>query len=175
VPAAELAALAALVVATLGGREARRRREVAIALVLTAVLASLVALGLLIHYLGGGGRAPGADLLGGGVLIWTTNLLVFSVLYWELDRGGPVRPAAHRAPVVPDFLFPQMTDERYAAPGWRPRFADYFYVSLTNQTAFSPTDTMPLTPRAKVLMGAQGVAAFVTAGLVVARAVNILG
>jgi hypothetical protein len=68
-----------------------------------------------------------------------------------------------------------MSDERYAVPGWTPRFGDYFYVSVTNQTAFSPTDTMPLTARVKVLMAVQGVAAFVTTGVVVARAVNILG
>jgi uncharacterized membrane protein len=174
-PAAEIVLLGALVVATRGGREARRRRAIAIALLLLAVLANLVALGLLAGYLIEGGRARGADLLDGGVVVWTTNLLLFTVLYWELDRGGPRRPAASRAPLAPDFLFPQMTDDRYAAPGWRPGFGDYLYVSLTNQTAFSPTDTMPLTLRAKALMGVQGVAAFVTAGLIIARAVNLLG
>jgi uncharacterized membrane protein len=174
-PAAECGVLAALVVATRGGREARRRRSVAIVLVLVAVLATLVALGFLTHYLLQGGRARGAELIDGGVLIWTTNLLLFAVLYWELDRGGPRRPTVDRAPVAPDFLFAQMTDERYAAPGWKPGFADYIYVSLTNQTAFSPTDTMPLTRRAKGLMAVQAVAAFITAGVVVARAVNLLG
>jgi hypothetical protein len=174
-PAAELAVLAALVIAARGGREARRRRAAAIALVLVAVLADLIALGFLVHYLVEGGHARGADLIGGGVIIWSTNLLLFAVLCWELDRGGPVRPGGERVPVAPDFLFPQMTDERYAAPGWKPGFGDYLYVSLTNQTAFSPTDTMPLTLRVKALMGVQGVAAFVTAGVVVARAVNVLG
>jgi hypothetical protein len=174
-PVAESLVLAALVVATRAGREAGRRREVAIVLVLLAVLANLIALGLLVHYLVAGGHARGADLIGGGVLVWSTNLLLFAVLYWELDRGGPLRPGLDRVPVVPDFLFPQMTDERWAVPGWKPRFGDYFYVSMTNQTAFSPTDTMPLTPRVKLLMGIQGVAALVTTGVVVARAVNILG
>jgi uncharacterized membrane protein len=174
-PAAEMALLAALVTATRGGREARRRREIAIGLVLVATLADLVALGLLTHYLLGGGHARGADLVGGGVIIWTTNLLLFAVLYWELDRGGPLRPSGRRAPIAPDLLFPQMSDDRYAPPGWRPGFWDYLYVSLTSQTAFSPTDTMPLTRRVKALMGIQGVAALVTTGVVVARAVNILG
>ena len=77
--------------------------------------------------------------------------------------------------MAPDLLFPQMTDERWAAPSWQPGFGDYLYVSLTNQTAFSPTDTMPLTLRAKALMGVQGLAALVTTGVIVARAVNILG
>jgi hypothetical protein len=77
--------------------------------------------------------------------------------------------------MAPDFLFPQMTDERYATAAWTPTFGDYIYVSLTNQTAFSPTDTMPLTPRVKTAMGVQGLAAFITAGVIVARAVNVLG
>jgi uncharacterized membrane protein len=174
-PAAESALLAALVIATRGGREARRRRHAAIGLVLVAAVANMVSLGLLTHYLLAGGHARGADLAGGGVLIWSTNLLLFAVLYWELDRGGPRRPAVDRAPVAPDLLFTQMTDDRYAAPAWKPSFGDYLYVSLTNQTAFSPTDTMPLTPRIKALMGIQGLAALITTGVIVARAVNILG
>ena len=117
-PVAELALLAALVIATRGGREARRRRQVAIGLVLVAAVANLVSLGLLAHYLLTGGHARGADLAGGGVLIWSTNLLLFAVLYWELDRGGPSRPAVDRMPMAPDLLFPQMTDDRYATPAW---------------------------------------------------------
>jgi uncharacterized membrane protein len=174
-PVAETVVLATLVIATRGGREAKRRREIAIGLVLVAALANLVSLGFLTHYLLGGGHARSADLLDGGVLIWATSLLLFAVLYWELDRGGPRRTAATRAPVAPDFLFSQMTDNRYAAPAWKPGFSDYLYVSLTNQTAFSPTDTMPLTPRVKALMGVQGVAALITTGVIVARAVNLLG
>jgi uncharacterized membrane protein len=174
-PVAEGVVLAALVLATRGGREARRRREIAVGLVLVAAAANLVSLGYLTHYLIAGGTARGSDLLNGGVLIWATSLLLFTVLYWELDRGGPRRLGADRAMVAPDFLFPQMTDDRYAGDGWTPGFGDYLYVSLTNQTAFSPTDTMPLTPRVKALMGVQGVAALVTIGVIVARAVNLLG
>jgi hypothetical protein len=174
VPVAEAAGLVALVLASRAGRSARRRREIAIGIVLVAVLATLVALGLLAHYLIAGGHASGSSLIGGGVLIWTTNWLLFGVLYWEIDRGGPVRPPGAK-PVAPDLLFPQMTDPTFAPPGWMPTFVDYLYVSLTNQTAFSPTDTMPLTIRAKLLMGLQGVAGLVTLGVIVARAVNILG
>jgi hypothetical protein len=174
-PVAETAVLATLVIATRGGREATRRREIAIGLVLVAAVANLSALALLTHYLLRGGHARGADLLDGGVLIWATSLLLFAVLYWELDRGGPRRSAATRPPVAPDLLFSQMTASRYAAPAWKPGFGDYLYVSLTNQTAFSPTDTMPLTLRVKALMGVQGLAALITTGVIVARAVNLLG
>jgi uncharacterized membrane protein len=174
-PVAGTLALAALVIATRGGLRARRSRQAAIGLVLVTALANLVALGLLTHYLLAGGQVRGADLTNGGVIIWATNALLYAVLYWELDRGGPRRPAPEDAPVAPDLLFPAMTDDRYAPPRWKPRFGDYLYVSVTNQTAFSPTDTMPLTLRVKALMGVQGVAALITTGIVVARAVNLLG
>jgi hypothetical protein len=174
-PAAELVLLAALVTATPSGAHPRkRRRAFAIGLLLVATVANLVAVGLLTHYLIIGGHARGADLINGGAVIWCTNLILFAIWYWELDRGGPVAAPDDRPPVAPDFLFPQMSDERYAAPGWKPHFRDYLYVSLTNQTAFSPTDAMPLTPRIKLLMSIQGVASLITVGIIVARAVNIL-
>jgi hypothetical protein len=173
IPLAEGAGLVALVLATRAGRTEARRRGLAIGLVSLAVVANLTALGLLTHYLIAGGRASGSNLIGGGVLIWTTNWLLFGVLYWEIDRGGPVRPAGTKP--APDLLFPQMSDPGFAPRGWMPTFVDYLYVSLTNQTAFSPTDTMPLTIRLKLLMGVQGVAGLVTTGVIVARAVNILG
>jgi uncharacterized membrane protein len=174
IPVAEIAVLVGLVVATRGGRSARRRRAVALGLLLVAVCANLTALGMLSDYLVTGGRATGSSLIGGGLLIWTTNWLLFGVLYWEIDRGGPVRPEGAK-PVAPDLLFPQMTEPRLAPDGWMPTFVDYLYVSLTNQTAFSPTDTLPLTIRVKLLMGVQGVAGLVTTGVIVARAVNVLG
>jgi hypothetical protein len=173
VPAAEAAALGTLIFAARAGAEMPLRREIAIALVLIATLANLIALGFLVHYLVAGGKAVATDLIGGGALIWMTNLALFAVLYWELDRGGPVRPRAARPRLAPDFLFPQMTVDGFR--DWTPRFLDYLYVSLTNQTAFSPTDTMPLTARTKVLMGIQGSAALITVGVVLARAVNLLG
>lgn len=176
VTAALAASLGALILATRAGGEAGRLRGAAIVLLLVATAASLFGLGVLTDYLvSGRAAARGTDLLRGGGIIWAIDLLLFAVLYWELDRGGPVRPTAgDRRPVAPDLLFPQMTAERYAEHDWMPRFGDYLYVSLTNQTAFSPTDTMPLTRRVKALMGIQGVAALVTAGVIVARAVNIL-
>jgi uncharacterized membrane protein len=137
-------------------------------------LANLVSLGLLVHYLVTGGHAGGEALILSGIVLWATNVLLFAVWYWELDRGGPVARFLH-PDVLPDFQFPQMENPRFAPAGWRPGFIDFLYLSLTNATAFSPTDTMPLTQTAKAVMGVQSVAALMTIGLVVARAVNILG
>jgi hypothetical protein len=175
VPGAELALLVALLLATpIKGRSAMRRRRLAIAVVLVATIANAVSVALLTHYLIAGGHARGADLIDGGAVIWATNLLLFAVWYWELDRGGPVPARTGRRAGPPDFLFPQMSDAHYAPRGWKPRFRDYLYVSLTNQTAFSPTDAMPLSSRVKLLMSVQAVMALVTIGIIVARAVNIL-
>ncbi|MFE1752913.1 hypothetical protein [Streptomyces anandii] len=104
--------------------------------------------------------------------IWLTNVIVFALWYWEWDRGGPVARAAGRA-VYPDFLFPQMQSRDMTHPDWEPAFADYLYVSFTNATAFSPTDTMPLSRWAKLLMASQASVSFLTLALVVARSVNI--
>jgi hypothetical protein len=139
-------------------------------------LTYLVSLGLLVHYLVTGGQVSGRPLIGSGVVLWVTNVLLFSVVFWDLDRGGPLDRYQHSRP-WPDFQFPQMENPEFTPKGkaWQPTFLDYLYTSLTNATAFSPTDTMPLTQTAKLLMGIQGTAAIVTVGLVVARAVNILG
>jgi hypothetical protein len=122
---------------------------------------------------GGDGREVLADAAG----VWVTNVVVFALAYWEIDRGGPLgRAGARAAPAYPDLWFPQDGDAREAAaPGWQPAFVDYLFVSLTASTAFSPTDTMPLTPRVKLLVGGQGLISLLTIGLVAARAVNILG
>jgi hypothetical protein len=140
------------------------------------MLTYLVSLGLLVHYLVTGGQTGGRALIGSGIVLWVTNVLLFSVIYFDLDRGGPLSRYEHRM-AWPDFQFPQMENPDFTPLGkeWRPSFLDYLYTSLTNATAFSPTDTMPITQIAKVLMGIQGTAAIVTVGLVVARAVNILG
>jgi hypothetical protein len=139
-------------------------------------LTYLVNLTLLVHYLVAGGHVGGRSLIGSGLVLWATNVLLFSVIYWDLDRGGPLHRFQATVP-WPDFQFPQMENPQLTPLGtrWRPTFLDYLYTSLTNATAFSPTDTMPLTQAAKLLMGVQSTAAIVTVGLVVARAVNILG
>jgi len=154
-------------------RHSPLRRSVALGLIALVSAVNVVSLVLLVHHLLKGGRANGHALVLSGVALWVTNVLLFGLWYWELDRGGPVARGEGRE-LAPDFLFPQMTDPRWAPQGWMPGLIDYLYVSLTNATAFSPTDTMPLTPIAKWLMGGQCLAALVTVGLVVARAVNIL-
>ena len=117
-----------------------------------------------------------AVLLGSGGAIFVTNIIVFGIWYWELDRGGPFARRAGEQP-YPDFMFPQMDPDtaKLVKPGWRPTFLDYLYVSLTNAMAFSPTDTMPLARWAKAMMAVQAMVALSTAGLVIARAVNVLG
>ena len=114
----------------------------------------------------------GSLFLTGGS-IWLTNVVVFGLWFWELDRGGPGNRAQAKHP-YPDFLFPQMSDSRYAHSGWHPNFFDYLYTSFTNASAFSPTDVMPLTRWAKMLMLFQSITALLMLGLVIARAVNIL-
>ena len=112
-------------------------------------------------------------LLATGANIWVTNVIIFALWFWELDRGGPASRAAGNDP-DPDFLFPQMADGATSFRDWEPTFTDYAYVSFTNATAFSPTDTMPLSRWAKLSMMLQSAISLVTAALVVARAVNIL-
>jgi uncharacterized membrane protein len=150
-----------------------RRRRIALSLTAFVTAANIFSLAALTHFLLHHNVADGRGLIVAGVLIWLTNLLIFALWYWEMDRGGPGRRAAGRDG-PPDFLFPQMSDDRIEPRDWRPKFVDYLYVSLTNNTAFSPTDTMPLTPMAKAVMGVQSVVSLLTIGLIVSRAVNIL-
>ena len=149
------------------------RRVLAILIIGLVTLANVVNLGLLLTELLKGHVQNGRELIISSVAIWLTNAIAFGLWYWELDRGGPFErhQPSHREP---DFLFPQMATPGAGRPEWAPSFVDYLYVSLTNATAFSPTDTMPLSTRAKLLMGAQSVASLVTVAVVAARAVNIL-
>jgi len=157
-----------------GGAPHPVRRQVALGLIALVSAVNVTSLGLEVHYLLRGAHETGHDLILGGFELWVTNVLLFALWYWELDRGGPM-PRATDSTGPPDFLFPQMaTPELRGATEWQPGLIDYLYVSFTNATAFSPTDTMPLTQRAKVLMAVQSLVALVTIGLVVSRAVNIL-
>jgi len=175
-PSIAAALLIALIVIA-PARAAQHRagvRRFALGVIGLVSLTSIASLSLLVHYLINGGTAEGHALILAGVGLWLTNVLLFAVFYFELDRGGPaVRFLSPDA--LPDFLFPQMENPQFSPAGWRPGFLDYLYLSLTNATAFSPTDTEPLTQTAKAIMALQSVAALLTVGLVVARAVNILG
>jgi hypothetical protein len=152
-------------------RDSPLRRQFALGLIALVSAVNSVSLVLLCHYLLHGRSENGRDLIGAGAVLWVTNVLLFALWFWQLDRGGPL--ARRSTPEPPDFLFPQMTEPKLA-DGWEPNLIDYMYVSFTNATAFSPTDAMPLSRTAKVLMAAQALTALVTVGLVVARAVNIL-
>ena len=149
-------------------------RRFALAVIGLVSLVNIVLLGRLIDELINGSTVGGRSLILSGAVLWVTNVLLFAVWYWEMDRGGPVARYENASALV-DFQFPQMDSPDLAPEGWRPGFLDYLYVSLTNSTAFSPTDTMPLTHTAKIVMAIQSVTALLTVGLVIARAVNILG
>lgn len=176
VPALELALLFPL--AIFGRRrhpgEQKWLRAVAIVLIALVNAANIGSLVLLVRaLLQNMTRASGEQLIFASVGIWLTNVIVFGLWYWELDRGGPrQRPLLKHA--QPDFLFPQMVNPGCAPAEWSPKFMDYLFVSFTNATAFSPTDTMPLTAWAKGLMAVQALASLLTVALVAARAVNIL-
>jgi uncharacterized membrane protein len=156
--------------------ESQRLRPVAITLIAFVNLANVVSLLELVHQLltvHAHQASVGRDLIFASVPVWVTNVLVFALWYWELDRGGPVaRLSPDRR--LPDFLFPQMTAPDATVADWSPGFIDYLFTSFTNATAFSPTDTMPLTPWVKVLFMVQSLASLLTVALVVSRAVNIL-
>ena len=112
-------------------------------------------------------------LLGRGAAIWLENVIVFSLWYWQFDRGGPAERAAG-TPIPPSFAFPENATPELAPAGWRPAYPDYLYLAFTNATAFSPTDTLPVRRWAKLTMMVQSALSLVIAILVIARAINIL-
>lgn len=175
VPALELALLLPLTVTTphRHRNETRFGRYTSLFLVALVNAANVASLVLLVHFLLGGGKTDGRELIVSSLEIYVTNVLIFGLWYWELDQGGP-GARLMPDPAKPDFVFPQQNSPDLAEKGWRPGFVDYLYVSFTNATAFSPTDTMPLRQRAKLLMGIQAAASLITVALVAARAVNIL-
>lgn len=173
-PALEGALLAMLVVGD-PTRLARRTpwvRRIAVSIVIVLVAAALWATALLVYDLikGSGVSQSATRLLASGAVVWLGNNLAFSLLYWLMDSGGPIARALGAAPT--DFAFTQHMSPELATPGWRPVFLDYLHVGFTNATAFSPTDVMPLSLRAKYAMLVQSTTALALFGLVVARAVN---
>ena len=148
------------------------RRTVALGLLAVVSLANALLMLSVIASLVRGDEKSGAQLLLKAITVWTTNTIAFGLWYWAFDRGGPVRRLRPNPP-PPDFQFPQMEDPQLAAPGWQPEFIDYLYVSFTNSIAFSPTDAMPLSRWAKMLMLGESGISSLTVLLVAARAVNI--
>lgn len=148
------------------------RRTVALVLLAVVSIANAVLLVAVIASLVRGSERSGAQLLLKAITVWTTNVIAFGLWYWAFDRGGPVR-RLRPDPPPPDFQFPQMENPQLAAPGWQPELVDYLYVSFTNSIAFSPTDAMPLSRWAKLLMLSESALSAMTVLLVAARAVNI--
>ncbi len=187
IPTLEILLLAALIAANPWRmvRRTRWSRWISVALAAVVIAANLFSLGVLVAGLGSPDAEPKALLIG-ALQVWATNVIGFALLAWEIDRGGPVaRRTERRDAMAPaDWRFSQ--DENHdAAPevavgasvnsGWVPAFVDYLYMSLTNSSAFSPTDTMPLSSHAKMLMGVQATAALLVSLLVIAKAVGSLG
>jgi hypothetical protein len=167
-----------LLVALAWQRPRRRLEQLGFRRNLSLALLALVSAGnafLLIAVIGSlirGDESSGAQLLLKAVTVWGTNVVAFGLWYWAFDRGGPVR-RLRPDPPLPDFQFPQMENPQLAEPGWQPELVDYIYIAFTNAIAFSPTDAMPLSRRAKLMMLTESTVSAVTVLLVAARAVNI--
>lgn len=158
------------------GMQVARTRLASLVLLGVIVLGNVVGLVVLIAALvtAKEGELSGGQLLLTAAAMWIANDIVFGLVYWDVDDGGPLARERHQR-ATPDFQFPQDENPELAQSGWRPRIWDYLYISLTAGTAFSPTDAMPLTGRAKLLLGLQSTVSLVLVVLVTARAVNVLG
>ncbi|HZQ89078.1 MAG TPA: hypothetical protein VFA42_03640 [Gaiellaceae bacterium] len=184
VPILTLILLAALLASVPQGRLMRElgwvehrvrvtRRVLSIGTIAVVSAANSASIILLVHLLLNGAHVNAGPLLRAAVHMWVVNVLLFGLWFWQLDGGGPLeRPAC--VPHERDFLFPQQTEPQLMVGGWQPKFLDYLYVSFTNAAAFSPTDTLPLSRWAKMLMLVQSAISLTLAVMVVARAVNIL-
>lgn len=176
VPALELIIIVVLFLANPGRmeRSSKPLRTIGLALIAIASLGNVWSLWWLVHdIVSGTGVETAGQLLATGGDVWLINMLTFAVWYWELDRGGAVA-RAQGVQQYPDFLFPQMTAADMAPKDWEPEFVDYLFLAFTNSTAFSPTDVLPLSRWAKMVMLPQAAISLATAALVVAKAVNAL-
>jgi hypothetical protein len=174
-PAAVLAVVFVLGLGRLGV-SSEHRRKVAVALLGLVAAANLTGIGLVLGSLViGHSGLTGAQLLASAAVVLLVNVITFGLVFWELDNGGPVRRALAQSRESPDFQFPQDENPKLARRDWSPALNDYLYLALTNSIAFSPTDAMPMTHRAKLFMGIESLIAAVTVLVVAARAVNILG
>jgi uncharacterized membrane protein len=179
VPGIEVAAIAAmLAIAARPGPVPARARPLFLVLFGVLAVANALAAARLVVLVLDNGKVDGAVLTAGrllvaGVLTLATNVITFALLYWQFDGGGPAGRFASSIR-YPDFQFPQTTTPGLAAPEWHPQFMDYLYVAFTNVVAFSPTDTMPLTRRAKELMALQSMIALGVLVVVLSRVINIL-
>jgi hypothetical protein len=148
-------------------------RHATIGLIALMTLANVVSMALLVHHLLNANVTQGRNLIYAAVAVWLTNVIVYGLWFWEVDRGGPHRRASGEK-LTPDLQFPQMENPGLAPEHWRPRFTDYLYTSFANGTSFAPADAMPLTLRAKALFTSESMVSLITIAIVAARAVNIL-
>ena len=149
-------------------RRTAQLRALSLGLICVLVFSALWATVLLTSHLISGGKetdSAGA-LLEAGSTVWLSNIIAFALLYWELDGGGAAERAHRSSSRRVDFAFPQQMNPELAPADWRPQFVDYLYLGFTNATAFSPTDAMPLAPRAKIAMTVQALISLVVLGLV---------
>ncbi|MDE3064950.1 MAG: DUF1345 domain-containing protein [Acidobacteriota bacterium] len=148
-------------------------RYLTLSLIGLVTLANVVSMALLVHHLLHTQVVQGRALIYSAVAVWLTNVIVFGLWFWEVDRGGPHRRAGGDTG-YPDLQFPQMENPQLAPPDWRPSFTDYLYTAFANGTSFAPADAMPLTLRLKALFLAESLVSLITIAVVAARAVNIL-
>ncbi|HEY5010878.1 MAG TPA: hypothetical protein VIH73_06935 [Acidimicrobiales bacterium] len=174
--------LPVLVALPLGPLSARRHRHpdesswirhVTIGLVALVTAANVTSLVLLVHHLLNSDVSQGRKLIYSAVAVWLTNIILYGLWFWEVDRGGPHRRASGDK-LLPDLQFPQMQTPDQAPKNWRPAFTDYLFTSFANGTSFAPADAMPLTLRMKVLFTSESVVSLATIAIVASRAVNIL-
>jgi uncharacterized membrane protein len=173
-----LAFLGMLLIAARPGPVPRSARPFVLTLFSVLIVANVVAAGRLVVLTLRNSEVDGAHLsatrlLVAGAMVVGTNFVTFAVLYWELDSGGPYA-RVFEPERYPDFQFPQTHTTGLAPPGWIPRFPDHLYLAYTNVVAFSPTDTMPLTVRAKALMAVQSIISVGVLVVVVSRVINLL-
>lgn len=192
VPRPILIVLAALIFVSLvvlnpvrTGRESTISRWLAVTLALVLMTANLVDVVFIVNDLITG-SSLGTVILLEALEVWVANVIAFSIVYWEMDRGGPIARATLTRAQMPaaDFKFPQDDESSAVAEvsrmsssssaNWRPGFIDYLYLALTNMMAFTANDVVPISSRAKIFMGIQGFSGFVILALVIGRSVNIL-
>jgi hypothetical protein len=151
----------------------RLLRGLSAGLIGVLVIANAVSIVLLVGGVFLGSRLDALGLLGTGCVLWAVNIALFALAYWEIDGGGPEARAEHKQ--LPDIVFPQQQDNGpgLVPEGWQPKFGDYLYVALTSATAFSPTDAMPYSRKAKLVMAAEATMSITIVAMLVARAVNI--
>ena len=174
VPVLELVLLVVVILVDPGRVDnvSRRARRISFALITVMTVGTMASLSWLTYEILRGTSLTANDLLGRGGALWLTNVIAFSLWFWELDRGGPAKRAAGSDNPI-SFAFPENAMPEFADAGWIPKYPDNLYLSFTNATAFSPTDTLPVRTWAKMAMMLESVVSLLTAILVVARAVNV--